>query len=100
MTTNYDRGDLVRSTATFVATDNSTIDPGQVWFLIMDPAGNRATHRYGLTPSSIIKAATGAYYIDVDVATSSGAWTDRWEGTGGIQLAEESSFNVRTTFKL
>lgn len=97
---NYDRGDLVRATATFAATDNTTIDPNQVWCLVIDAAGNRATHRYGLTPSAIVKAATGGYYLDIDVASSVGQWGYRWEGTGGIQLAEESTFTVRPSFKL
>jgi hypothetical protein len=95
----YDRGDLVRAVATFVASNSLTADPSQVWCLIIDGAGNRATHRYGLTPSQIVRGATGGYYIDID-ASAIGDWAYRWEGTGGLQLAEETHFSVRPTFKL
>jgi hypothetical protein len=96
----YDIGDLVRVQATFLGS-GGLADPSQVWFLIRDGAGNNATHRYGLTPSAIFRATVGGYYIDVDVASSVGDWRYRWEGTGNnVQVAEESTFNARRTFKL
>lgn len=99
MPNTYDRGDLIRCVATFVASNSLTTDPTNVWFLVQDGGGARATHKYGLTPSAIVKAATGAYYIDLDTPTV-GDWAYRWEATGGLQLAEETRFNVRPTFRL
>src|SRR5438132_612157 len=95
----YDQGDLVRFTATFVASGGVTSDPSYVWHLNINGTGVRATHRYGLTPSAIVRAGTGAYYIDVDI-TIPGNWSYRWEGSGGLQAAVEDNFNVRPTFHL
>lgn len=100
MANTYDRGDLVRTTATFIGTANVTADPSQIWCLTIDGRGVRATHRYGLTPSAIFRGGTGGYYLDIDTASASGDWAYRWEGTGIVQQAEETAFNVRTTFKL
>jgi hypothetical protein len=96
----YDVGDLVRVTATFLASGGLQTDPSQIWFLYKSPATQAgATHQYGVTPSAIIRTGTGAYYIDVNV-DKPGDWKYRWEGTGVLQVAEETGFSVRTTFHL
>ena len=96
----YDRGDLVRSTATFMASGGAYGDPSQVWCLIVGALAGVATHRYGLTPSAIVRSGLGAYYIDINI-DQIGGWAYRWEGTGNnLQAAEETTFAVRQTFKL
>lgn len=95
----YDRGDLVHLAATFLGSANVAADASSIYLLLIDPSGSRATHKYGLTPSQIVRAATGAYFLDLDVEIS-GWWGYRWEATGGIQTASESRFEVGPTFKL
>ena len=93
----YDVGDLVRFSATCQASGGAFADASSVYFLFRRTSGS-ATHLYGLTPSAIVRAATGCYYIDVSI-DAPGAWTVRWEATGGpFQSAQEYGFQVNSTF--
>ena len=99
----YDRGDVVHLAATFLGTSGAVGDPSTIYLLLVDPQGNRATHKYGLTPSQIYRSGVGAYYLDLDVEVTGGLpgqWGYRWEGTGGVQSAAETYFAVAPTFKL
>ena len=96
----YDVGDMVRIQATFAAS-SGLADPSQVWFLMLNGLGTPATHTYGVTPSQIFRSGAGGYYIDISVASAEGIWRYRWEGTGNnVQVAEETQFQVRDSFKL
>lgn len=93
----YDVGDLVRFTASMQASGGAMADPSSVYFLYRRTAGS-ATHLYGVTPSAIVRTGVGAYYIDVPI-DAVGAWSVRWEGTGGpFQSAQEYGFEVNRTF--
>lgn len=96
---NYDRGDSMRFTATIIGSAAVPADASTIYFLSLDAGNNRATHQYGVTPSAIIRAAAGAYYIDV-IASSPGQFNYRWEATGGLALAQEAVVSINTTFKL
>ena len=86
----HDKGDLVRSTATFTNTAGTATDPTTVVCKVRTPAGVVTTYTYG-TDAALVKSATGVYYVDVSL-TAVGQWWVRWEGTGTVQQAEEDTF--------
>jgi hypothetical protein len=93
----YDRGDTIRVTGTFVASGVGQFDPASVFMLLRNPLGSVATYAYS---ASVVKAATGAYYVDVvpSCLPPNGAWTYRWEGRPDSSAAAgEDSFIIRTT---
>jgi hypothetical protein len=93
----YDVGDLVRFSATCQASGGAFADASSIYFLYTRTLGP-ATHLYGLSPSQIVRQATGCYYIDVTI-DAVGGWAVRWQATGGpFQSAQEYTFQVNPTF--
>jgi hypothetical protein len=98
----YDVHDLVRFIATFVSTDGLTpADPSTVTFLFKDSAGSVGSYQYvgGAGGGSITRINVGAYAKDVTL-TQVGSSFYRWEGTGGVQAAEEWSVFLGPSFIL
>lgn len=87
----YDRGDSVRSQATFAVNSVAT-DPTTVKFKLLSPTGAVTTYTY-LIDLQIIRSAAGVYYVDFNVDTP-GKWATRWEGTGACAAADETSLQV------
>ena len=85
MANRYDKGDLVRLSATFTVSSTNT-DPTTVTLKVQDPSGNTATYTYAA--AEITKSATGQYYKDVSI-DEGGTWYYRWEGTGTVITAGE-----------
>lgn len=97
----YDLNDLARLVATFCSTDGVTpADPSTVTLYVKDAAGSVASYVYGAAGASVIRVATGAYARDLSLASWVGSWPYRWEGTGGVQAAEEHILLVAATFIL
>jgi hypothetical protein len=71
-----------------------------VTLYLMTPNGSVASYVYGAAGASVIRVATGAYVRDTTAASWPGDWRYRWEGTGGVQAAEEHRFVVAPTFIL
>jgi hypothetical protein len=90
-TNTYDKGDLVRVKATFTVNAVLT-DPTTITLKVKDPEGTVTTYTYA--GGAVSKTSTGLYYKDVSV-TNDGMWYYRFEGTGTVQSAGESSFRVR-----
>jgi hypothetical protein len=91
----YDRGDLVRSSATFTNSAGTATDPTTVIARVRVPNTNRdayTTYTYGVG-GDIVKDSTGTYHIDVS-CTIAGTYYVRWEGTGAVQQAEEDTWDV------
>lgn len=61
----YQRGDLVRTTATFTNLGGTATDPTTVTATVTNPAGSATAYVYG-TDAALVKSATGVYYVDVD----------------------------------
>jgi hypothetical protein len=98
----YDVHDLVRFMATFVSTDGLTpADPSTVTFLLKEANGTVGSYQFtgGAGGGSITRVAAGAYAKDVTLSVS-GSTVYRWEGTGGVQAAEEWSAFVLPSFIL
>jgi hypothetical protein len=85
----YDIGDGIRITATFTNLDGALQDPTAVVFRLLDPQAI-------MTTPSFVRDGTGLYHVDI-LATSKGTWQYRWEGTGVVTVAEESTFTVRAS---
>jgi hypothetical protein len=88
----YDKGDKIRSTATFTNTAGANTDPTTIKFKFTTPAGVTTTYTYGVD-AQVVKSATGIYYADTEV--TAGTWHCRWEGTGTVVAAVETSFLVQ-----
>jgi hypothetical protein len=89
----YNVGDLVRLTATFTNTSGVAADPTAVSCLVKLRyviGAQTTTYTY---PASITKDSTGSYHVDV-TPDAEGIWDYRWVGTGTVQAAGESAFNV------
>jgi len=88
----YDRGDLVRITATFTVGGVAT-DPAAVYLYLRAPDGTLTTLQYGVD-GSVVKTSTGVYRYDYS-ATTRGDVYYRWSGTGAAQAAEQGTFFVQ-----
>ena len=91
----YDRGDVVRSTATFTNTAGTATDPTTITARLRLPDTNSAdatAYVYG-TDAEVVKSATGVYYMDV-TCSRAGTYYVRWEGTGAVVQAEEDTWDV------
>jgi hypothetical protein len=89
----YDKGDLVRLTATFTNSAGVATDPTVVLCRVKSPT---TTTIYTYNPGAIVKDATGVYYIDVSVSAV-GQWWYRWEGAGTVEQADEGAFIVEAS---
>ena len=97
----YDLNDLTRLVATFCSTDGiTTADPSTITLYVKDPAGSVASYVYGAAGASVVKVGVGAYARDLSLGSWVGSWFYRWEGTGGVQAAEEHLLLVAPTFIL
>ena len=91
----YDVGDSVRVIGTFTNAGGTLADPTDVT-LILRP-GTAGTEAYTLAQGSITRAGTGSYYRDLlPIPGTPGFWVYRWEATGAVIAAAESTFFVRT----
>lgn len=91
----FDKGDLIRCTATFTTSAGVALDPSAVIFETKDPDGNVTTLIYG-EDDEVVKLSTGVYYVDVD-ADQAGQWWCRFYSTGTGQAAEEEKFIVNSS---
>jgi hypothetical protein len=87
----YDKGDLVRVTATFTNSAGAATDPTAVTCRVKSPTAT-TVYVYG-TDAALVKDATGVFHLDVSAATA-GQWYYRWEGTGAVEQADEGAFVV------
>jgi hypothetical protein len=90
VTTECDKGDIVRISAEFRDDNDALIDPGEVFFDFVDPSGNTTSYEHGQN-SELVKDGTGQYHVDIDV-NESGAWSYRYHSTGTGQASEEGWF--------
>lgn len=90
MTSKYDRGDVVRTQATFTDPFNgdAAIDPSTVYLSVRPSHGQTTTYTYGVD-SEVVKDGVGIYHADIDVDTA-GDWHFRWWSTGSGKASEES----------
>ncbi len=91
-------GDIVRVATTPGFKDAAGVltDPTAV-SLKWRVAGGATTTWVYLTDSQIVKDSVGLYHADIPVVAP-GLHYFRWEGTGAVKAAEESTFNVVTSF--
>src|SRR6185312_14948772 len=90
--TEWDINDAPRLQATFMDANNAAVDPSTVKLRIIEPDGTQDDYTYAA--STITKASTGIFYVDVPV-DSAGKWKFRWESTEP-NVAEEGWFMVRS----
>lgn len=95
MANTYDKGDVVRCSATFSNSAGVSIDPAAVLFDFKTLAGATTTYTYG-TDSELIKDDTGDYHVDLG-ANEEGVWYWRFYSTGTGQAAAEARFHVCDT---
>ena len=98
----YDLHDLIQLRATFLGTDGVTpADPSTVTFIIKDASGVVASYVYtgGAGGGSITRTGVGGYFKDI-AALAVGSYFYRYEGTGGVIVADEWSFEVAASFIL
>ncbi len=92
---NYDIGDKVRSTGTFVNSSDVNTDPTTITFKLKDPSGNITTFIY-LTDAEVVKSGTGVYYFD-NILDEEGVYHYRFEGTGVLVASGEDSYRAVTS---
>lgn len=90
----YVKGQAVRCRGLFTANDSTQagVDPPTISFRYRKPSGSTTTLVYGIA-SQVVKAATGAYYVDV-TADEAGTWQFRWDSMGALIGAGEGVFTV------
>lgn len=91
----YDKGDLLRVSASFTDEDGDAVDPSTVTFKVK-VGGEVTSYAYG-TDDEVEKDGTGEYHADLSLDTE-GVWWVRVESTGVGQAAAESSLRVKTAF--
>jgi hypothetical protein len=88
----YDKGDVLRTVATFVSHAGSAAVPSMVYFRFKNPNGDVATYEFG--SGSIIALASNSFAVEHPLNVS-GDWACRVEGVGINASAEEFSIHVR-----
>ncbi len=93
MVTEYDIGDLVRSSTSFTNTAGAATDPTviNVKFRLKD--GAITTYVYS-TDAELVKDSTGEYHVDIS-ASAAGTVYVYWNGTGTVVAADEDSWVVK-----
>lgn len=89
----YQKGDLVRVSATFTDVNDSLIDPDTVVINITSPDGVTTSVDYASSPSVLIRESTGSYYYQAD-ADQVGDWHYTWVSTGIGQATQIGQFAV------
>ena len=89
----YQVGDLVRISAAFTNEAGAAADPTTVTLLVKLRYVIGSTATTYTYPTNITKDSTGNYHVDF-TPTTEGIWDYRWVGTGSVQAAAESAFNV------
>jgi len=77
----------------FATTAGVDTDPTVVTFRFLDPAGTTTVWVFGVDVE-VIRDAVGRYHADIPI-DQEGTWFYRWEGTGALQGAGESTFLIR-----
>jgi hypothetical protein len=92
----YDSGDKIRLSGTWVDSAGLGVEPASVYMMLHPPvAAGVATYFYGGAGASIIRVATGAYYVDFLIASYyPGAWQYRFVSKTSNEAAEEQVFYV------
>ena len=85
----YDLGNLVRVSGSFTTVTGAPADPTTITLRVKDPTGTIAVY----TGGAMVRDGIGAYHYDL-VPAKSGTWSYRWEGTGAVTAAGDSSFAV------
>ena len=91
-------GDIVRVSTTpgFANASGVLTDPTTVSLRWRVAGGVETTWVFG-TDAQVVKDSVGVYHADIPV-TLPGLHYFRWAGTGTVTAAEESTFNVTTSF--
>lgn len=97
----YDRGDTARASASITDIDDKLIDPTVLVFRALRPSGTEFTREYEPeAEGDVVRDGKGEYHIDVEL-DEVGDWPYRWEGSGGVGVAEEGVLTVhRSAFEL
>ena len=85
----YDIGNVVNLTADFTTSEGIPIDPSTVALKVLPPGGTIQTY----TGAQLTKVSTGVYTYGV-LGNVAGIWLYRWEGSGNITAASDSSFKI------
>lgn len=92
----YDVGDKRRLTVTFYNLSSAKTDPTGITFKMHEPDKTVTSYIYG-TDAELLKSSgstAGEYYVDWTVGQE-GRHTFRFEGTGALVAAAESTFLAR-----
>ena len=90
-----DRNRLLQELNETITVDDAATDPTALTFRHKDPAGTLTAFVWG-TDSELVRDSTGTFRVDLILADS-GRHHYRWEATGSAHVAEEASFDVRTS---
>lgn len=88
----YDAGNMVTITTTFTNASGVAVNPSSVTLRVMDPNNIETDYMLG----TLTNPTTGVFSQNVTVLTS-GIWRYRWEATGTLVAASDSSFIVSAT---
>ncbi len=102
MSSDINVGDIVRlknleaGVAGFIDEDDVLTDPAVVQCIVRRAGEPPRTFTY-LTDIEVVKDGTGIYHLDFLVPRA-GTYYYRWQGSGGLTAAEESSFTATSRF--
>ena len=91
--TSVHKGQTVHLSVAFTVSGTAT-DPTTVTLRIQTPAG--VDTPYTWAGGTVTKDATGVFSKDI-VASESGVWVYRWEGTGAVSATDEDRFFVQAS---
>lgn len=93
MSNAYDIGDRRKLSAEIRDETGQLADPTTLVFLMYEPDKTLTEYTYG-TDNEVVQDSTGKYHVYWD-ATKPGKHWWRYEASGNIGVAEETSFTVR-----
>ena len=93
MANTYTKGTNVQVSASFKLA-GTLVDPDPLTVRVEDPAETAASYLYITGGTTVVKSATGIYYLNVNASTV-GTWHYRFESGSTNRGAEEGTFEVR-----
>ena len=94
MANTYDKGDLVRISASCKDSAGALVNPTGLLFKYKVGSGATTTYTYG-TDEEVVRTGTGIYYVDLSLTEDDTHYYYRWEATGTGQAAEEGELVVK-----
>jgi hypothetical protein len=90
----YEKGDALKFKVTFKDSVGALADPTEVTARLKGPAQDSIDEVYNGGAGNVIKTSLGKFEITQTLGQFEGEWSQRFEGTGAVQVSAEQKFST------